>query len=237
MKPRVLIGYSCCPLTREAFERAGCEAWTCDLLPARDGSSRHLQCDVWEVANDNWHAGVFHPMCTYLTCSAAWAFEDPDFDRYPGVGYHQKVKEGTLTGLARRHARDEAIENFKRLDSLPYPTAIENPAPSFVSGPYRGPDQTVHPFHFGDDASKRTGFWLRGLPRLRPTAFSQGRTVDGDTDLFGEGVLRWSNQTDAGQNRLSPSDDRWLQRSETFPRIAAAMGDQWGRFLCERLAA
>lgn len=25
MKPRVLIGYSCCPLTREAFERGGQE--------------------------------------------------------------------------------------------------------------------------------------------------------------------------------------------------------------------
>ena len=37
-KLRVLIGYSCCPLTRAAFERQGIEAWTCDLLPARDGS-------------------------------------------------------------------------------------------------------------------------------------------------------------------------------------------------------
>ena len=54
MKARVLIGYSCCPLTLEAFERAGCEAWTCDLLPSRGRPDRHLQCDVWEVVNDAW---------------------------------------------------------------------------------------------------------------------------------------------------------------------------------------
>ena len=47
----------------------------------------------------------------------------------------------------------------------------------------------------------------------------------------GKQVKRWANQTDAGQNRLSPSDDRWLKRSETYPGIAAAMGDQWGRWL------
>lgn len=101
---RVLIGYSCCPITRTAFERYGHEAWTCDLLPARDGSSRHLQCDVWEVAQDRWDMAIFHPMCTYLTVSAAWAFKDPDFDRYPGVGYHQHVGSDTLTGAARRGA-------------------------------------------------------------------------------------------------------------------------------------
>ena len=38
----------------EAFERAGCEAWTCDLLPSRGRPDRHLQCDVWEVVNDAW---------------------------------------------------------------------------------------------------------------------------------------------------------------------------------------
>ena len=90
MKPRVLIGYSCCPITLEAFERAGCEAWTCDILPSRGRQDRHLQCDIWEVAHDNWSAGIFHPMCTYLTISAAWAFGDGP--------YHQAVKPGTLVG-------------------------------------------------------------------------------------------------------------------------------------------
>lgn len=221
MIPRVLIGYSACPITLEAFERAGCEAWSCDLLPSRGRPDRHIQGDVWEALRERWDMAVLHPMCTYLTISAAWAFTDGP--------YHQRVKPGTLVGADRRAARELAIENFKRLDALPFPTAIENPAPSFISKAHRPPDQTIQPYQFGDDASKRTGLWLRGLPRLRPTQWVPGRDVNGKE--------RWANQTDSGQNRLTPSADRWLERSATYPGIAAAMGEQWGNFLRMERAA
>lgn len=216
---RWLIGYSACPLTRAAFERAGHEVWTCDLLPARDGSPRHLQCDIWEVARDRWDAAIFHPMCTYLTVSAAWAFGDGP--------YHQAVKPGTLVGAERREARSEAIDNFRRLLGLPYPKAIENPAPSFISAAIRPPDQTIQPFEFGDDASKRTGLWLDRLPRLVETRRVRGRMVEWPRGS-GKVVERWSNQTDSGQNKLTPGEGRWLERSRTYPGIAAAMGAQWG---------
>lgn len=224
---RVLIGYSACPLTRAAFERHGHEVWTCDLLPARDDSPRHFQCDVREVVGERWDMALFHPMCTYATVSAAWAYGDPDFERYPGVGYHQRVKPGTPVGAERRALRDEAIETFRWLLGLPYPKAIENPAPSFLSAAIRPPDQTVQLYDFGDDASKRTGFWLDRLPKLRPTRRVHGRMVEWPRGS-GRHVERWANQTDSGQNRLTPGDDRWLARSETSPGLAAAMGDQWG---------
>lgn len=156
---------------------------------------------------------MLHPMCTYLTCSAAWAFGDGP--------YHQKVKPGTLVGAARRAARDEAIENFRRLLALPFPVAIENPGTSFVSKAIRKPTQIIQPHQFGDDASKATGLWLNDLPPLQPTRQVEPRYVNGRP--------RWANQTDSGQNRLSPSANRWLERSKTYPGIAAAMGDQWGR--------
>ena len=210
---KILIGYSACPLTRQAFEAQGHEVWTCDVLPARGDSKNHLQCDIWQVAEHPlWDLGVFHPMCTYLTVSAAWAFGDGP--------YHQKVKPETLVGAPRRAARDEALDNFHRLLALPYPKAIENPAPSFVSKSVRPPDQTIQPYEFGDDASKRTGLWLDRLPKLMGTQRVSGRIVDG--------VERWANQTDSGQNRLSPGEGRWLERSKTYPGIAAAMGAQWG---------
>jgi hypothetical protein len=155
-------------------------------------------------------------MCTYLTVSAAWAYGDGP--------YHQKVKPGTLVGAARRAARDEAIENFRRLLNLPFPVAIENPGSNFVSKAIRKPNQIVHPYQFGDDASKATGFWLSdGIPLLKPTQIVKPRYVDGRP--------RWSNQTNSGQNRLSPGENRWLERSKTYPGIAAAMGDQWGKHL------
>lgn len=225
---RVLIGYSACPLTRAAFEAQGHDVWTCDLLPARDNSPKHLQGDIWQVAlGKPWDFAVLHPMCTYLTVSAAWAFSDPDFARYPGVGYHQRVKPGTLTGEARRAARSEALDNFDRLLALPFSVAIENPGSSFVSKALRPPSQIVQPFEYGDDASKATGFWLSsGVPLLAATKQVEPRVVDGRP--------RWSNQTGSGQNCLSPGENRWLERSATYPGIAAAMGDQWGRWLNAR---
>jgi hypothetical protein len=38
----------------------------------------------------------------------------------------------------------------------------------------------------------------------------------------------WGNQTASGQNKLTPSADRWALRSLTYQGIAAAMADQWG---------
>ena len=210
---KVLIGYSCCDVTRQAFASLGHEAWTCDLLPSRGSQDKHIIGDVWDVAHSDWDLGIFHPMCTYLTVSAAWAFGDGP--------YHQRVKPTTLVGAARRAARDQALDNFRRLLELPYPLAIENPAPSFISKSIRPPDQTIQPYQFGDDASKRTGLWLRDLPPLRPSKRVAGRMVNGKE--------RWSNQTDSGQNKLSPSSGRWLERSKTYPGIARAMADQWGR--------
>lgn len=220
---KILIGYSACPLTRQAFESHGHEVWTCDLLPSRDDSDKHLQCDIWDVLFRDWDMAVLHPMCTYLTVSAAWAYADPDYHKYPGVGYHQKIKPGTLTGAARRFERDKEIRNFRDLLRLGFPVAIENPAVSFINKAIRPPDQTIQPYQFGDDASKVTGLWLNGLPPLEidPAKKVEPRIVDGRP--------RWANQTDSGQNRLSPSDNRWLERSATYPGIAAAMGDQWGR--------
>lgn len=239
-RPLVLIGYSACPLTREAFERAGCDAYTCDQLPARDGNTRrHIQADIRTVLNWGWHFALLHPMCTFLTISAAWAYGDGP--------YHQKVKPGTLVGAARRAAREEALTNFRQLLALPYPCAIENPSPSFINKAIRSPDQVIQPYEFGDDASKSTGLWLtNGTPPLQSTKRCNPRLVCNNGHWFAYGqhkcpscgseryLPRWANQTDSGQNRLSPGDNRWLERSKTYPGIAAAMGDQWGRWLHSR---
>ena len=142
--------------------------------------------------------------------------------------------------LKAQQVECQECERLRSLLALPFPAAIENPGTSFVSKAIRRPSQIVQPYEFGDDASKATGFWLsEGVPLLVPKPFrdqAMGRMVEWPKGS-GRAVLRWANQTDSGQNRLSPSDDRWLKRSETFPGIAAAMGDQWGRWLNTRIAA
>jgi len=228
-----LLGYTRSWQTRVAFAAEGVGAITCDLLPALqdDPDERyHLPDDIWgAIGAGGWDYGLFHPMCTYLTVSAAWALKDPDYDRYPGVGYHQRVQVGTLIGAARRAQQELEIDNFERLLALPFPCVLENPAANFVSRVVGKPTQVIHPHQFGDDASKATGLWYNraakesGLPLLQPTVHVAPRIVDGKP--------RWANQTDSGQNNLTPGANRWLERSATYPGIAAALGAQHGGWL------
>lgn len=234
-----LVGMESSGVTRRALRAIGIDAWSCDLLPAADGSKHHFQCNVFDIIGMGWKLAIFHPTCTYLTSAAEWAFKDPDFDRYPGVGYHQRLEEGTKFGAERRQARQEALADVMRCWGADIPhIAIENPVGG-LSSLWRRPDQTIQPFNFGDDASKRTCLWLKNLPLLRPTGRAPSRLVSNleaeqagqQLGLFGTGVERWSNQTDSGQNKLSPSQDRWQERSETFPGVASAFSEQWGRYV------
>lgn len=223
----VLIGYSTCDVTREAFEAHGHNVWTCDLRDSESNHPKHLKGNIWHFVDDSWDFALMHPECTYMTVAAAWAFKDPDFERYPSCGYHQKIKEGTLTGEARREALHKSCDEVKRLLALPYTVVIENPSPSMMSRHVKGPHQTVQPYDFGDDVSKGTGLWTNNdqIPLLTQTEYVQPRIVNGKP--------RWSNQTDSGQNRLSPSDDRWLKRSKACPGLMSAIGDQYGAWLAK----
>ncbi|MGH9931716.1 MAG: hypothetical protein ACREA9_21140 [Pyrinomonadaceae bacterium] len=227
---RVIIGYSACPLSRAAFEAHDHDVWTCDILPARDGHSKHLQGDIWDFLFDDWDFGVLHPMCTFLTTSGAWALMDPDFVKYPVHGYHLKPNPEKLYGAERRAAQSIELENFRQLLRLPFPVAIENPGTSAINTAIRKPDQVFHPYHFGDDASKGTGLWLtKGTPKLTidPAQYVQPRWCLQES---GKILPRWANQTDSGQNKLPPREGRWLERSETYPGVAAAMS-QWAVWL------
>lgn len=89
--------------------------------------------------------------------------------------------------------------------------AIENPI-GIISTRYRKPEQIIHPWQYGHDASKATCLWLKGLPLLRPTNV-----------LPGGRAARRANQTASGQNRLTPGPDCWKYRSITYQGIADAM--------------
>jgi len=216
---KVLIACESSGTVREAFRALGHDAWSSDLLPADDGSQFHLQGDARRFLHEGWDLLIAHPPCTYLTSAAEWAYGDGP--------YHQKVKEGTLVGAARRAARVEAVALFSDFLFAPIPRiAVENPV-GVASRLIRKPDQTIQPYDFGDDASKRTCLWLKGLPTLVATERVPGRFV---TTESGRLVERWDNQTDSGQNRLSPGADRWKERSKTYPGIARAMALQWSGY-------
>lgn len=177
---------------------------SCDLLPTTTPGPHH-QGSVLDVLDGGWDMMIAHPPCTYLTVSGLhWNKRNP----------------------GRALLTEEALQFVQQLFAAPIPKiALENPV-SCISSRIRKPNQIIQPYEFGADASKRTCFWLKGLPPLAkdPQARITGRLVSHN----GKPVERWSNQTDSGQNRLGPSADRWALRSITYPGIAAAMASQWG---------
>lgn len=217
---KVLVGCEESQAVCLAFREAGHEAFSCDLKPCSGGHPEwHYQMDVFKaIGLQDWDLGIFFPDCTYLTCSAEWAYKEPP--------YHQKVKLGTLVGQARKGARIAAYEFFMALYNCNIEKiAIENPI-GVMSSLFRKPNQVIHPYNFGSDASKSTCLWLKNLPRLNATEYIEPRIVNGQK--------RWANQTDSGQNKLSPSDNRAELRSKTYLGIAAAMAMQWGGNNCRK---
>jgi len=195
---RILIACEFSGTVREAFRALGHDAWSCDLLTSADNSPHHIRGDICEALRltKGWDLMIAHPPCTYLASS--------------GLHWNKRRPE--------RAAQTEAALNFVlALMGADVPRiAIENPI-GCISTRLRKPDQIIHPWQFGHDASKATCLWLQGLPPLVPTdVLPGGRTA------------RRANQTASGQNKLPPSPDRWALRSITYPGIAAAMAAQWG---------
>ena len=195
---KVLVACEYSGTVRDAFRAAGHDALSCDLLPT-DVPGPHYQGDVADIINDGWDLMVAHPPCTYL-CSS-------------GLHWNKRRPE-------RAQMTEDALEFVQFLLDAPIPRiALENPI-GCIGTRIRKADQTIQPWQFGHDASKSTCLWLKNLPLLTPTAVVEPRIANGKK--------RWANQTDSGQNRLPPSEDRWKIRSETYAGIAAAMVAQWG---------
>ena len=212
---RIIIAFAFSGIERDMFAAMGHDAWSCDLLPC-ETPGKHYQGDIRDILYDGWDMMIAHPDCTYLTCSAEWAYGDGP--------YHQKVKTETLVGGARRQAREEALDMVRLLLAAPIKKkAIENPR-GVISTRIRPASQYIQPYDYGEDASKITGLWLENLPLLKPTKRVRGRIVMHNGKL----VERWANQTDSGQNRLTPGPDRWKERARTYLGWSEAFAQQWG---------
>lgn len=200
---KILVACEYSGTVRDAFILKGHDAVSCDLLPT-EVPGPHIRRDVLEILEDGWDMMIAHPPCTYL-CSS-------------GIHWNKRVP-------GREEKTHEAVLFFMNLMGIGFIAhnipriAIENPI-GIMSSKYRKPDQIIQPWQFGHDASKSTCLWLKGLPPLLPTKIVNGRNVNGK--------IRYSNQTDSGQNKLGPSDDRWKERAKTYQGIADAMAEQWG---------
>ena len=146
MSPRVLIGCEFSGIVRQAFEKLGWYAVSCDLLDT-EIPGNHYKGDIRDIINDGWDLAIFHPPCTFLANSGVqWLYN----------------KDGMIAGANFfRELWDADIEHI----------CMENPiqhkhARVIIDAPY---EQIIQPWQFGHGETKATCLWLKNLPRLQPT--------------------------------------------------------------------
>lgn len=205
MKPlNILIACEESGAVRDAFIAQGHNAVSCDILESSsDNNNPHIVGDALAaIRSRKWDVIIAFPPCTYL-CSS-------------GLHWNKRRPE-------RAALTEDAFEFFMEIANADCKyIAIENPI-GCVSTRWRKPDQIIQPYNFGHNASKSTCLWLKGLPLLKNTQYVEPRYVNG--------LPRWGNQLDSGQNNLGFSKDRAKLRSKTYAGIANAMAQQWSDFL------
>jgi len=195
---KVLIACEFSGVVRRAFRDAGHDAWSCDLLPAEDGSNQHVVGDAREILDWGWDLLIVaHPPCTRL-CNS-------------GVRWLTKPPKGkTLEQMWQE--LEEAADLFSAFWNAPIERiCIENPvmhkhAKTRIKN-YEDFAQSIQPWQFGHGETKRTCFWLKNLTPLKATNIVAGR--------------------EARIHRMPPGPDRWRERSRFFPGVAVAMASQW----------
>lgn len=229
---RVLIGCEFSGVVRRAFSALGHDAWSCDYLPAEDGSNRHFVGDVRDYLHMDWDLlAVFHPPCTRLCNSGVrWLSEPPvrlTLGQYRAdevAAYERMDRDERLAFMWAK--LDEGAALFSDLWNAPIErVAVENPVmhrhgrERIVN--YRAPAQTVQPWWFGEPAFKATGLYLRGLPALQPTNKLTPPKPRTEAHKEWSAVHRHSGWGAKGASR-------WATRSRTFAGVAEAMAQQWG---------
>lgn len=189
----------------KAFRELGHEAYSCDIQECSGGHPEwHIQGDVLPLLNEKWDLIIAHPPCTYLTLTGNKWFKPEYKDRFPD----------------REKQREEAVKFFMMFANADCEKiAIENPV-CIMSSRWRKPDQYIEPYYFGDPEKKKTGLWLKGLPKLVPTDVVEPIIVQCKS---GAKEPRWHMET-----MKLPPKERSKARSKTFPGIASAMAEQWG---------
>lgn len=236
-KMNVLVACEESQAVTKELRALGHNAFSCDLLPCSGGHPEwHFNMDVFKVIyrkggtlqnsqkvkiNGNWDLMIAHPPCTFLAVSGARWYYHPEDNKLP---FEERRPHPRFPN--RAIDREEALEFFIKLLEAPIDKiAVENPV-GIVSTRYKKPNQTVHPWMFGDEASKATCLWLKNLPLLEPTKI----VGKGERVLLssGKSLPKW--YSDALTLSKSAAERRTM-RSKTFEGLARAMAEQWTREL------
>jgi len=204
---RVLVACEFSGIVREAFNKKGHDAWSCDLLPT-EIPGNHIQDNVLNILDNGWDLMIAHPPCTYLSVVGA-----------------KHLYGGGILNQDRYQKGIKATDFFTKLLQAPIPKiCVENPVPFKIFGLPKY-NQIIHPYYFGNPYQKRTCLWLKKLPLLTwdkekavkppPLYILQGKKGHGKSINWVEGLKGYTKK------------ERQKARSKTFPGIANAMATQW----------
>lgn len=217
-----------------AFRALGFEAYSCDLKVCSGGHPEwHLKMDVFKAIQggklklqngddifiDKWMYAMFHPECTYVANSSTQWLSHPDDKKLKFI----KRREHPLY-IGRREKMWNTIDFVKKLYSCKIELLdIENPV-GILSSQWKKPNQIIEPWMFGDEATKGTCIWSKGLPLLKATKIvGKGKRIVFDS---GKSHPEWYANA-RGLNKY----ERQELRSKTFPGIAQAIANQRGNFI------
>lgn len=201
----------------QAFRDLGHEAYSCDIQPCRRGGHPewhikgscipYLRGRRTFVTQDGvrhkvgrWDMIIAHPPCTYLCKVSSLHLYKPPLSpvRIGGV-VHMLNKERVTRMVAGRAFFMQCLTANAKF------VAVENPIPMAMAG-LPPPDAYACPSWFGAKWSKKTCYWLKGLPPLmagaqhpRPKCFT--------------------------------SSSRGKYRSRTMPQLAEAIASQWSDYV------
>jgi hypothetical protein len=186
---RVLVACEYSGRVRQAFRARGHDAWSCDFLPAEDGSKYHIQADANMVINypgrawlpgmpDQWDLMIAHPPCTHLAVSGARWWPDKAQEQAAALAFVQALMDAQIPRICSK-----------------------------ISTAIRKPDQIIQPWQFGHGETKATCLWLKGLPKLTPINVVDGR--EARVHRMSPGPDRWKERSRTYQGIANAMAAQW----------------------------
>ena len=193
-----------------AFRDAGFNAFACDIQKPRRGAQmdRQIMADVTDF---------LHGTTEFVTLDGVkhqvlrWdlVIAHPPCTYLCKCGSPQMVKNGVIDKERLQKMLEARDFFFECLNAKARFVAVENPLP-MARAELPPPNCFVQPFWYGHPYSKKTLYWLKNLPPLMPDA-------------------------SCATYKSFVYCSRGKYRSRTFPGIAKAMAEQWGKFILDEI--
>ena len=208
---KVLIACEESQAVCKAFRARGHEAYSCDI---QEPSGGHPE---WHILGDALEAVKGGDITTMDGVAHDVGHWDLLIAHPPCTHLAVSGARWFTEGVKPLSLKYEAAAFFlKFVEADVKRIAIENPI-CVMSTLYRKPDQIINPWQFGHPEQKKTSLWLKNIPPLR------------ETNNVYELMMRLPKKEIARIWRLGSGHAK--ERSKTFPGIADAMADQWGKLL------